>query len=130
MVGQAKVVEDFGLAQVHSDQHSLLAGQGENGGDIGGDKGLAFPGDGRGHQNHLLFLTRVDVLHVGTQGAKGLRNHRFGMLQSHQGGRLVVVPNHPQDRDLGPSFHFGTINQGILQAIPDQDHRDRNQQTQ
>ena len=72
----------------------------------------------------------VDVLHVGTKGSEGLRNHRFGVLQGHQGRGLVVVPNDPQDRYLGGRLNLLTVNEGILQAVPDEDDRNGHQKAQ
>ncbi len=130
MVGQTKVVEDFGFAQVHPNQHRLFAGERENGRHIGGYEGLAFPGDRRGDQQDLLGVPGVDVLHVGTQRPKGLRDHRFGMLQGHQGRVLGIVTNHPQHRNPGDGFNLLTVNQSVLQAVPNQDYRHRDQQSQ
>ena len=130
MVGQPKVVENFGFAQIHPNQHGLLAGEGENGSHVGGYEGLAFPGNRRSYQQDLLGATGVDVLHVSTQGPEGLRDDRFGMLQSHQGCVLVVVTYDPQNRNPGHGLDLLTVNQGVLQAVPNQDYRHRDQQTQ
>src|SRR5215470_4023756 len=75
---------DSRLAKVGIDEHGAVAELGERDGQIRSRRGLPFPRQGAGDQNHLWRMLRLRKENRGSQGPKGLRHLRLRQMLYHQ----------------------------------------------